>query len=111
MWFEQGFQLFEKMMQSSTDKTKECLLKDLVDLQPRTGWGKTAVTIIRQIPPTVKIVIQDPPVKTLKGSQKHLIGSFWAGVLSKYFDKQLACKDFAYDPEKDEFSCVITTSN
>jgi hypothetical protein len=56
-------------------------------------------------------VIKDPPVKTLKGSQKHLIGSFWAGVLSKYFDKQLTCKEFAYDAEKDEFSCVITTSN
>jgi hypothetical protein len=111
MWFEQGFQLFEKMMQNSTNKTKETLLKDLVDLQPKTGWGTTAVTIIRPIPPTVKIVIQDPAVKTLKGSQKHLIGSFWAGVLSRYFDKQLTCKDFAYDAEKDEFSCVITTSN
>jgi len=111
MWFEQGFQLFEQMMKNSADKAKENLLKELVDLQPKTGWGTTVATIIRHVPPTIKIVIQDSPVKTLKGSQKHLIGSFWTGVLSRYFNRQLTCKEFEYNPEKDEFSCLITTSS
>jgi hypothetical protein len=111
MWFEQGFQLFEQMTQNSTEKTKEALLKDLADLQPQTGWGTAVVTIIRHVPPTIKIVVHDPPVKTLKGSQKHLISSFWTGVFSKYFNRQLTCKEFQYDPEKDEFSCLITTSS
>lgn len=111
MWFEQGFKLFEQMTQNSPEKTKENILRDLVDVQPITGWGVTTATIIRQVPPTVKMVVQDPPVKTLKGSQKHLIGSFWTGAFTKYFDKQLICKEFEYDPEKDEFSCLITTSN
>lgn len=111
MWFEQGFQLLEQMLQNSSETPKESLLKQLVDLQPKTGWGTAVVTVIRNIPPTVKIVIYDPPVKTTKGSQKHLIGSFWTGVLSKYFNRQLACKEFEYNPEKDEFSCLITISS
>ena len=111
MWFEQGHQLFEQMTQNSPEKTKEDLLKDLVDLQPKTGWGTTVATIIRHVPPTATIVVHDPPVKTLKGSQKHLIGSFWTGVFTKYFNKQLTCKEFQYNPEKDEFSCLITTSS
>lgn len=109
MWFEQGNKLFEQMLQNFPDKTKEELLKQLVDAQPQTGWGSTKITIFRQNPPTIGIVAKDPPVKTVKGSQKHLIGSFWAGVFSKYFDKPLTPKNFAYDSEKDEFSCVITT--
>ncbi len=111
MWFEQGFQLFEQMTQNSPQKTKEDILRDLVDVQPITGWGVTIATIIRQVPPTVKMVVQDPPVKTLKGSQKHLIGSFWTGVFTKYFNRQLICKEFEYNPERDEFSCLVTTSS
>jgi hypothetical protein len=99
------------MTQNSPQKTKEDILRDLVDVQPITGWGVTNATIIRHVPPTVKIVVQDPPVKTLKGSQKHLIGSFWTGVFTKYFNRQLTCKEFEYSPERDEFSCLITTSS
>jgi len=109
MWFEQGHKLFDQILQNSPDKTKEELLKKLVDIQPQNGWGTTSITIVRLNPPTIEIVVKDPPVKTLKGSQKHLIGSFWAGVFTRYFTKQLTCKDFSYSPEKDEFSCLITT--
>jgi len=108
MWFEQGLKLFEQMLQNSPDKTKEELLKELIDVQPQTGWGTATITIVRSNPPTIEIVVKDSPVKTLKGSQKHLIGSFWAGVFTRYFNKQLTCKDFGYNSEKDEFSCLIT---
>jgi len=108
MWFEQGLKLFEQMLQNSPNKTKEELLKELSDVQPQTGWGTATITIVRPNPPTIEIVVKDPPVKTVKGSQKHLIGSFWAGVFTKYFNKQLTCKDFWYNSEKDEFSCLIT---
>jgi len=108
MWFEQGLKLFEQMLQNSPNKTKEELLKELIDVQPQTGWGTATITIVRSNPPTIEIVVKDSPVKTLKGSQKHLIGSFWAGVFTRYFNKQLTCKDFGYNSEKDEFSCLIT---
>lgn len=109
MWFEQGLKLFEQMLQNSPNKTKEELLKELIDAQPQTGWGTTIVNIARLNPPTIEIMVKNPPVKTVKGSQKHLIGSFWAGVLTKYFNQQLTCKDFGYNFEKDEFSCLITS--
>lgn len=109
MWFEQGHKLFDQILQNSPDKNKEELLKKLVDIQPQNGWGTVTITIVRPNPPTIEIVVKDPPVKTLKGSQKHLIGSFWAGVFTRYFNKPLTCKDFSYSPEKDEFSCLITT--
>jgi len=109
MWFEQGLKLFDQMLQNSPNKTKEELLKELIGIQPQTGWGTATITIIRPNPPTIEIVVKDPPVKTVKGSQKHLIGSFWAGVFTRYFNKQLTCKDFSYNPERDEFSCLITT--
>jgi len=108
MWFEQGLKLFDQMMQNSPHKTKEELLKALSDVQPRTGWGTATITIIRPNPPSIEIVVKNSPVKTVKGSQKHLIGSFWAGVLTRYFNKQLTCKDFSYNAEIDEFSCLIT---
>jgi len=108
MCFEQGKRLFEKMLQNSPEKTKEELVRLLVDAQPQAGWGTVKTTIIHPNPPTVEIIVKNPPVKTVKGSPKRLIGSFWAGVFSKYFDRQLAPKNFAYNSEKDEFSCVIT---
>jgi len=107
MWFEQGFKLFDQMLQNSLDK--EELLKELIDMQPQTGWGTATITIVRSNPPTIEILVKNPPVKTVKGSQKHLIGSFWAGVFTRYFNKQLTCKDFSYNSEKDEFSCLITS--
>jgi len=109
MWFEQGNKLFEQMLQNSPDKTKEELLRQLIDAQPQTGWGTTKITIVRTDPPTVEIAVKNSPVKTIKGSQKRLIGSFWAGVFARYFDRPLTPKNFAYDNEKDEFSCSVTT--
>lgn len=111
MWFEQGFKLFEQMLQNSPMKTKEELLKELLDIQSQAGWGTITVTIVRHSASTVELLVKNPPVKTLKGSQKHLIGAFWAGIFSKYFNKQLTCKDFNYNAEKDEFSCLITHSS
>jgi hypothetical protein len=109
MWFEQGLKLFEQILQNSPNKTKEELLKELIDLQPQTGWGTATISIVRPNPPTIEIVVKNSPVKTVKGSQKHLIGSFWAGVFTRYFDKQLTCKDFSHNSEIDEFSCLITS--
>jgi len=109
MWFEQGLKLFDQMLQNSPNKTKEELLKELIDVQPKTGWGTATITIVRPNPPTIEIIVKDSPVKTVQGSQKHLIGSFWAGVFTKYFNTQLTCKDFWYNSEKDEFSCLITS--
>jgi hypothetical protein len=108
MWFESGLDLFETMIKSNCDKNREELLKALLDLQPDGGWGNLSLKILRVDPPMVNIKVVNPPVKTLKGSQKHMIGSFWAGVLSRYFNRQLSCKSFGYDADKDEFSCTIT---
>jgi len=109
MWFEQGHKLFDQILQNSPNKTKEELLKELIGIQPKTGWGTVTITILRSNPPTIEIVVKNPPVKTVKGSQKHLIGSFWAGVFTRYFEKQLTCKSFSYNAERDEFSCLITS--
>lgn len=109
MWFEQGYQLFDTMINNDPVKTEEELLKEVVETQPQAGWGKVALRVQRKDPPAIEIVVKNSPIKTVKGSQKHLIGSFWAGVLSRYFKKQLLCKNFSYDEERDEFFCVIST--
>jgi len=109
MWLESGQSFFDNMIKNNPTKSQEELLTVLVNVQPRLGWGNIAMRIIRHNPPAVDIVVKNPPVKTVKGSQKYLIGSFWAGVLSRYFNRQLMCKNFVYDAEKDEFSCSITT--
>lgn len=77
-------------------------------LRRYTAWGIANIRIKRANPPIVEIVVKNPPIKTIKGSQKHLIGSFWAGAFTRYFNRQLMCKNFAYNVERDEFSCTIT---
>jgi hypothetical protein len=109
MWFEQGKNLFEQMLKNYPEDTKQELLKQLIDDSPQIGLGITKITILSNELPTVEIVVKEPPVKTIKGSQKHLIGSFWAGVLSEYFEKRLMPKNFTYNSEKDEFYCLITS--
>jgi hypothetical protein len=108
MLFESGRVTFDNMMKHSQDKSRGELLKALVDLQPCTGWGYASLTIARADPPTVQVSVRNPPVKTLKGSQKHMIGSFWAGALSVYFNRQLLSKNLGYSAEKDEFTCTIS---
>jgi len=108
MRFESGYSLFDNMINCNSSKSLEELLQSLIEVQPRAGWGKLSIRIIRTDPPMVDIQVKNPPVKTLRGSQKHLIGSFWAGVFSKYFNRQLTCKNFGYNADKDEFSCSIT---
>lgn len=107
MWFECGHSLFDDMIKSNPDKSKDGLLKALVDMQPRTGWGGVTMRIAQAEPPLVYIKVKNPPVKTIKGSQKHMIGSFWSGALSRYFSRQLVCKNFLYDSEEDEFTCTV----
>ena len=109
MAFEQGRQLFEAMKTSNPNKSKEELLKEVVDLEPQTGWGITSLEIISDNPPKIEVIVKNPPVKTLHGSSKHLIGSLWAGVLSKYFSQQLKCTSFSYDEKEDKLHCIITT--
>lgn len=108
MWFESGQSLFDNMLKCDPRKSLEELLSVLIKVQPSTGWGNISVKIVRAEPPMVDIVVKNSPVKTTKGSQKYLIGSFWAGVLSRYFNRQLICKNFGYDAEKDEFTCSVT---
>jgi hypothetical protein len=108
MWFEQGKKLFEKMFKDFPEKTKQDLLTLLINDCSQIGWGTTKIAIVNNDLPAVEIVVKNPPVKTVKGSQKHLIGSFWAGILSEYFDKRLMPKNFNYNSETDEFSCLIT---
>ncbi len=108
MWFESGHSLFGNMIECNPGKSMEELLKALVESQPRAGWGDISAKIIHRNPPMVDILVKNPPVKTVKGSRKYLIGSFWAGVLSRYFARQLICKDFDYNTKTDEFACTIT---
>ncbi|HKZ94083.1 MAG TPA: hypothetical protein VJ249_05835 [Candidatus Bathyarchaeia archaeon] len=108
MLFESGRDTFDVMTRNNTNKSQGEMLKALVDLQPYTGWGYASLSILHTDPPMVGIVIKNPPVKTLKGSQKLIIGSFWAGVLSRYFNRQLTSKNMGYDAEKDEFNCRVT---
>jgi len=108
MWLESGLNLFDNMIKHNPGKSPEELLKSLVDVQPSSGWGDASLKIIRSDLPMVDITVKNPPVKTIKGSPKYLIGSFWAGVLSRYFNQQLICKNFGYDADKDEFTCTVT---
>jgi len=108
MLFESGRDTFDTMIKNNRNKSRGELLKMLVDLQPNTGWGYVSLTIIRTDPPSVNIVVRNPPVKSVKGSQKQIIGSYWAGVLSGYFNRQLVSKNIGYDAEKDEFACTVT---
>lgn len=109
MYLESGQNLFDNMIKYNPGKSLDELLKALIDVHTRTGWGMVSMEFIRRSPPMVNIVVKDPPVKTVKGSQKYLIGSFWVGVFLRFFNRQMTCKNFAYDSEKDEFTCTITT--
>jgi len=108
MLFESGRDTFDTMVNDHLDKGRGELLKMLVDFQPCAGWGLASLTILHADPPMVNVAVKNPPIKTLKGSQKHIIGSYWAGVLSRYFNRQLVCKNLTYDAEKDEFRCTVT---
>lgn len=108
MWFESGYSFFDSMVQCNRGRSVEELLKMLIDAQPQMGWGEVILNVVQRDPPSMNIVVKDPPVKTMAGSQKQMIGSFWAGVFSRRFNKQLTCKNFSYDTQKDELSCAIT---
>ena len=109
MLFESGRETFDKMMKSAQGKSRGELLKALVDLQPSHGWGYVSLTIVHADPPRIELSVKNPPIKTQRGSQKHLISSFWAGVLSVYFNKQLLSKNLSYSAERDVFACTIST--
>ncbi len=109
MQYESGRDTLDMMIKDNQGKSNGELLKILVDLQPSMGWGFVSLSILHADPPMVDIAVRNPPVKTLKGSQKQVISSFWAGILSRYFDKQLVSKNRSYDADKDEFTCTVTT--
>ncbi len=109
MLFESGRETFDKMVKSAQGKSRGELLKALVDLQPSHGWGYVSLKITHADPPRIELSVKNPPIKTQRGSQKHLISSFWAGVLSVYFNRQLLSKNLGYSAERDEFACTIST--
>ena len=108
MAFEQGRQLFEAMMTNNPNKSKEELLKEMGDIQPQAGWGITSLKIVSGNPPKIEVAVKNSPVKTIQGSSKYLTGSFWAGVLSEYFSRQLKCVSFSYNEMEDELHCIIS---
>jgi len=107
--FEGGYKFFNDIIKGNPSKPKRDLLTNLVAAAPELGYGMITTATLRESPPTVKVSVVNPATKTVKGSQKYLMGSFWAGVFSKYFDRQLTCKDFSYDEGRDELSFVIST--
>jgi len=107
--YESGYELFDTIARSDPEKTKERLLTELVAAAPEMGYGIITITTLRKNPPTVKVTVKNPAAKTDKGSQKHIVGSLWAGILSKYFDKKLTSRDFHYDERKDELTFVVST--
>ena len=109
IWFDQGETLFEQMLKNYPEDTKQELPKQLIDDSPQIRLEKTRMTILSNEVPTVEIVVKEPPVKTTEGSQKHLMGSIWAGALSEYSERLLIPERFTYNCEKDEFYCLITS--
>ncbi len=105
---EQGRQLFETAKASNPNTNNEDLLKSIVAIQTRGGWGITQLKIINNNPAKIEVIIKNSPIKSLHGSRKHLICSFWAGVLSEYFDQRLNCASHSLD-EEGTFNCTITT--
>lgn len=108
MWFEQGYTVFAEMIENNSEKTRERLLEQLARAQPINGWGKFSFAIVRRDSPLVEITAENPPFKTLKGSAKRLVSSFWEGVFSKYFERSVSSENFEYDAEKDEFKFVLS---
>jgi len=107
--FEFGYEFFDAVMRNNPDKTKVDLLTELVAAAPELGYGTVTITTLRESPPIIKVTVKNPAAKTVRGSTKHLVGSFWAGVFSKYFDRKLTCRDYSYDEGKDELSCVVSS--
>ena len=109
IWFEQGLQVFDKIAKDNPNRTRDEILKKIVDTQPLSGLGITTLTITHQNPLTARIVVKNPPFKTVRGSAKRLISSFWEGVLYGYSDQKVTSRNFRYDKERDEFRFTIIT--
>jgi hypothetical protein len=110
MWFGQGHQIFSELLKNNPNKTKGEVLQGLASAYPCLGWGILSFNIANRNPQTVSVTVKNPPFKTIKGSAKRLISSFWAGVFSKYFDTKMVAKKFQYDEKKDEFRFVLSKS-
>jgi len=87
---------------------KKGVKETTVEAQQFAGGGYVLRNFIRVDPSIVEIIARNSPVKTIKGSQKHLIDASWSGALFRYFYDQLTFKNFSYDVNEDEFSCAIT---
>jgi hypothetical protein len=105
---EQGRQLCKTAMTNNPSTSKRDLLEEVVDIQTRAGWGITHLEIIKNNPLRIEVTVKNSPIKGLQGSLKHLIGSFWTGVLSEGFSQQLKCASFSYDEKEDTLRCIIT---
>ncbi len=108
LWFAQGRRLFECLLEKFPERTHQELLKMLTVECQQVGLGTTQISLVNDDLPAMEVVVKNPAVKTVKGSQKLLIGSFWAGILSECYGKHLTPKSFNYNHEADEFSCLIT---
>jgi predicted hydrocarbon binding protein len=106
---EQGRQLFKTAITNNPDTSKAGLLEEVVDIQTRAGWGITHLEIIKNDPLRIEVTVKNSPIKVLQGSLKHLIGSFWTGILSEAFGRQLKCESFSYDEKEDTLRCILTS--
>jgi predicted hydrocarbon binding protein len=107
-WFAHGFEIFDAMLRQSSEKLqKEEVLKELIDLQRFSGWGKISYVIEDENTPRIRVTIKNPPVKTNEGSAKRIVSGFLAGVHSRFFDKHISVKKVVYDERKDEMKIVL----
>jgi len=107
MWYGYGYQLLDSIIEKEGNTLKEKLLKEMIKVSASTGLGKLSFTIIGKKRPFVEVTAENPPFKNEKGSVKRCLASFWAGIFSRYLQKQMICEDFHYDEKADTFTFTL----
>ena len=104
-WFNYGRNLFNKILERYN--TKHEALEFLLTVHKLMGLGIPNLKIKNQTTPIIIVEIKNPPIKSLEGSAKRIIASFWAGILSEYYEKILTCIHFKYDERINTFSFLV----
>jgi len=103
-----GYARFGAMLNRHPSNLDEKIASALINKLASSREESLSCTIEDEGIPKIKITIKNPPIKSTKGSAKRLLSSFWAGVFSRYYGKQLNCKDHCYNEGNDEFSFTIS---